>query len=256
MSTISIPIEENRLSPNTIERIFRNAWTRIWIPKEYYGLEVPLTEGLRLLEYLAKEDGSLGWVVTLTSGANYFARNIKPEVAKKIFTDTRVCFAGSGMIGGTAEKVGDKYILNGKWLWGTAAPYATHFSFNAQIVENGVPQTNSDGTPMFRSFFLEKDKVQSYDTWNAFGLIATATNEFQVHNVEVTEDNSFQYNKSYFDRGPLDRIPFVVMADITILVNYIGIAKHYLEESLSIKKTPIQDEFAKLTNKQMIFTGK
>ncbi|MCS7077626.1 MAG: hypothetical protein NZ455_13000 [Bacteroidia bacterium] len=244
MSTLIIP-EETRLSPSVIERIFQNEWTRIWIPKEYHGLEVSLTEGLQMIEQLAQEDGSLGWVVTLTSGANYFSRNIKPEVAKRIFTNPRVCFAGSGMISGTAQKIGDKYILNGKWLWGTAAPYATHFSFNAQIVENGVPQVNSDGTPVFRSFFLDKNQVQSYDTWNAFGLIATATNQFEVRNIEVTDDNLFQYNKSYFDKSPLDRIPFAVMADITILANHVGIAKHYLNESLTIRKTYFHDDFTK-----------
>jgi alkylation response protein AidB-like acyl-CoA dehydrogenase len=234
--------QEAKLNPAILQEIFDKEWTRIWIPKIYNGLDLPLQEGLCLLQSLAKRDGSLGWLVTLTSGANYFSRNIKPEIAQKIFTNPKVTFGGSGKIGGTAEKIGDKYLLNGYWTYGTGAPYLTHFSFNAQIVENGNPQTDASGNPIFRSFFLEADKVQYLETWNTFGLIATATHDFEVKNVWVTEENMFQYNHSYFD-GIMDKIPFPVMADVTILVNHIGVAEHFLEESLNIRQTAVQKEF-------------
>lgn len=246
----SIALQQKaELSPAFLQEIFDNQWTRIWIPKAYNGLDLPLQEGLRLLQSLAKRDGSLGWFVTLTSGANYFSRNIKPQIAQKIFSNPKVAFGGSGKIGGTAEKSGDKYLLNGYWTYATGAPYLTHFSFNAQIVEKGIPQVDKAGNPVFRSFFVEADKVKWHHTWDTFGMIATASQDFEVHNVWVTEENMFQYNHSYFD-GIMDKIPFIVMADLTILVNHIGIAEHFLDESLNIVQTSTQQQFRDYLNTQ------
>ncbi len=242
-------IQETETS-NFIQEMLDKQWSRIWIPKAYNGLDLSLQEGLRLLQSLAKRNGSLGWLVTLISGANYFSRNIQPQIAKEIFTNPKVCFGGSGKIGGTAEKVGDKYLLNGSWTYATGAPYLTHFSFNAQIVENGIPQTDKAGNPIFRSFFLESEKVCYKDTWDTFGMIATATHNFEVHNIWVTEKNMFQYNHSYFD-GVMDKIPFMVMADLTILVNHIGVAEHFLQESLTIVQTSTQREFQDYLNAQI-----
>lgn len=127
-------LNAKRFKQNNLNTIFNNEWLRIWIPKHYGGIDISLKEGLKFLQKVASIDGSLGWFVTLTSGANYFSRNILPEISAKIFNDKNVCFGGSGLIGGTAEKVGDKYLINGYWKYATGAPLLTHFTFNAQIV--------------------------------------------------------------------------------------------------------------------------
>ena len=73
-----------------------NLWN-IWVPKAFGGLECSLSDGLKTLQALARLDGSLGWTVTLCSGANFFIGNLRPEVAREVF-------AHSAILGGIAEE--------------------------------------------------------------------------------------------------------------------------------------------------------
>jgi alkylation response protein AidB-like acyl-CoA dehydrogenase len=82
-----------------------NLWN-LWVPKNYGGLEFSLTEGLRKLQFLAKIDGSLGWTITLCSGANYFIGNLDREAREAIFRSSQqpIVLGGSGGAFVTAEK--------------------------------------------------------------------------------------------------------------------------------------------------------
>ncbi|MCX8057012.1 MAG: hypothetical protein N3F03_05305 [Ignavibacteria bacterium] len=211
-----------------IDYIYQKELLRIWIPKKYDGLDLSLKDGLMVLQKLSRIDGSLGWFVTLTSGANYFSRNIHPEIASTIFTNKRICFGGSGMIGGTAKKVKDGYIINGYWRYATGAPHLTHFTFNAQIVQNGKALYNSKGEPIFLSFFVDKKDVRVIKNWNVMGLIATESHDFEIINKFIPEQNAFKYNLA-FGNDLLDLIPFNVFAYLTLTVNYLGMAEHFFE---------------------------
>lgn len=229
------------LDARMLETIHDKKWLRIWIPKEYNGLGCSFNEGLKVLKEVAETDGSLGWMVTLCSGANYFSRNIIPEEAKDIFENQNVCFGGGGMIGGTAEKKGDRYLINGLRNYATGAPYLSHFTLNAQLTENGKVLFNTNGEPEFLSFVLEPDQVELIPSWKSMGMVATASHSFKVTDQSVSEKRSFVYNRFYAD-DYISRIPFETFADLTLLVNYLGMAQHYLEESFKIKEVAIQQQ--------------
>lgn len=63
----------------------------IWVPKSYGGLGYDLQKGLDELQKLAQKNGSLAWMVTLCAGANYFTRNLKPEVVKTLVKKANIC---------------------------------------------------------------------------------------------------------------------------------------------------------------------
>ena len=101
---------------------------------------------------------------------------------------------------------------------------------------------------MIRSFIIPKDQVEIIADWQAMGMKATGTYSFKVHNILVDEAYSFIYNEFYTD-AVLDRIPFRIFADLTLLVNYVGMAEHFLDEAekirpqldLSVFKNELQD---------------
>jgi hypothetical protein len=208
-----------------------NLWN-IWIPKSYGGLELSFGQGLKKLRSLAQIDGSLGWTVTLCSGANFFLGNLQKHVADAIFLnpETPVCFGGSGGDHGTAEKKNGGYIISGVWKYATGAPYLTHFTLNARITEGGKELKDKDGSCIIRSFVIQKKETEIIPDWNAMGLKATATHSFKVKNRWVHEDYSFIYRKQFHDH-PIFMIPFSVFADLTLWVNYIGMAAHFSEEA-------------------------
>ena len=215
--------------PEVLDWIAKENLWNIWVPKAFGGREMPLTEGLKQLQTLARIDGSLGWTVTLCSGANFFIGNLQPEVAKELFAQPAI-FGGSGGMFGTAEKEGSSYRLNGTWRYATGAPYLTHFTLNARIVENGVEQVNEDGSPKFLSFVIPASQVRIINDWNTMGLKASATHSFEVKDVLVGEEYSFVYNQFHLPQ-PIFKTHFSVFADLTLWVNYIGMAEHFLAES-------------------------
>lgn len=213
-----------------------NLWN-IWVPKTYGGLEMNITEGLKILRKISKIDGSLGWTITLCSGANYFVGNLKDRTIKKIFIKPEAtCLGGSGAIKGTAEKIGEKYRISGEWNYATGSNYLSHFTLNAGIIENGVPLKNEDGSDKFLSFILPKHEVRIKSDWRTMGLKATVTNSFKVQNVFVEEEYSFEYNRCYQPQG-IFKLPFKVFADLTLWVNYIGMSHHFHEEAGNLSKS-------------------
>ena len=211
-----------------------NLWN-LWVPKAFGGLELSLSEGLARLKELAKMDASLGWTITLCSGANYFIGNLQPSKAREIFKgkDFNPCLGGSGGVFGTAEIVDDHYRISGQWRYATGAPYLTHFTLNAEIVENGIQLRNNDGSPRVQSFVIPKEAVQIIPDWNTMGLKATATHSFAVDTYRAHKSCSFSYNDCYLPH-PIFKIPFALFADLTLWVNYIGIAKNLLEEASTV----------------------
>lgn len=207
-----------------------NLWN-IWVPKTYGGLELSLSEGLSKLRELARLDASLGWTITLCSGANYFIGNLQQCMARDIFmnTGTSACLGGSGGVSGTAEIVDDHFRISGKWRYATGAPYLTHFTLNAEILENGVQLRNGDGSSKVLSFVIPKEAVQVIEDWNTMGLKATATHSFEINGFMAHKNCSFVYNECHLPHS-IFKIPFALFADLTLWVNYIGMAEHLLEE--------------------------
>ncbi|MEC3966099.1 acyl-CoA dehydrogenase [Flagellimonas halotolerans] len=233
----SLDFGKEEFSPEVLNWIAQENIWNLWVPKSYGGLEMSLSEGLKKLRSLAKVDGSLGWTITLCSGANFFIGNLKQAVANEIFIDPEkpICFGGSGGVFGTAEKKGEGYVISGTWKYATGAPYLTHFTLNAKIREDGKDVLQKDGTPLVRSFVLKKEEVQMIKDWNTMGLKATATESFEVRSKWVHEKYSFVYNELHQPHS-IFKIPFSVFADLTLWVNYIGMAAHFLEEALKISR--------------------
>lgn len=218
-----------------IAQIHHERLLQIWVPKRYGGLGFRLNQGLQLLFDWSKIDGSLGWMLTLCSGANFFSRNLKPNIAKELFSNSKTCFGGSGMIGGTAEKQTDgTFLINGLWHFATGAPHLSHFTLNAKLTENGIPLLNESGLEIIRSFVISKDHAEIIPNWKSMGMKATGTYSFKVENVKVEEDYSFIYD-DFFTDDVLDKIPFRIFADLTLLVNYLGMASHFSEEAIKIR---------------------
>lgn len=235
-----------------IDKIYEERLLQIWVPKVYGGLRLRLNQGLKLLFDWSKIDGSLGWMLTLCSGANFFSRNLKPNIAKELFSNPKTCFGGSGMIGGTAEKQTDgTFLINGLWHFATGAPHLSHFTLNARLTENGNPLLDESGNELIRSFVISKNQVEIIPNWKSMGMKATGTYSFKVENIKVTEDYSFIYDE-FFTGDAMDKIPFRVFADLTLLVNYLGMASHFSEEAIKIRSYLDLKFFDEKINKAMV----
>jgi alkylation response protein AidB-like acyl-CoA dehydrogenase len=219
-----------RLHPEQLAIIYQQRWFSLFVPRSYGGLELSLPEGLRMEEGLAWADGSTGWTVTLCSGANWFIGFLSPEIAKNLFSDRQVCFAGSGRAAGTARVMASGYEVTGRWSYASGAPHATAFTANCLIEKDGAILQNEDGSPMVRAFIFLKDEVTVQEDWKAMGMIATASHSFEVIRQSVPADRCFTIDSDHaFLSQPVYRYPFLQLAETTLAVNSSGMAVRFMD---------------------------
>ncbi|WP_199140600.1 acyl-CoA dehydrogenase family protein [Pedobacter sp. ASV12] len=218
------------LEPEILEIVYREQWFKLFVPEAYGGPGKKLPEILRLEEELASVDGSLAWTVTLCSGAAWFAGFLDPALAKEVFADRKVCFAGSGAVGGTAIKTLDGYRINGHWKYASGALHATIFTANCVLQhEDGTDQLDENNEPIIRSFILKKEEVNILPGWSYFGLVATGSHAFEVVNVEIPANRSFRINNEIKVADQGFDYPFLQLAETTLVVNNLGMANHFIE---------------------------
>ena len=160
--------------------------------------------------------------MTLCSGANYFIGFLSPEATKNIFQDRRVCFAGSGHPSGIAKKIKEGYEINGQWKYATGAPHATIFTAVCAIeAEDGTKE---------HAFWFYKNEVIIHKDWNLLGMIATASQSFEVKNLAIPSNRLFIIDPSYAVLpDPIYQYPFLQFAEATLAVNMAGMAMHFID---------------------------
>jgi len=83
------------LQPGQLELIYEQGWFKFLVPKVYSGLQLALPDMVRLEESLAWANGSVGWVVTLCSGAGWFGGFLSPKIAQKLLSNPHLCRYGN-----------------------------------------------------------------------------------------------------------------------------------------------------------------
>ncbi|WP_421940999.1 acyl-CoA dehydrogenase family protein [Pedobacter sp.] len=244
--------EMGALHPEILALAYQENWFKLFVPEVYGGAGKQLPEILRLEEELAQTDGSLGWTVTLCAGAAWFAGFLDVTLAEEIFADPKVCFAGSGAIGGTAVKTASGYLVNGFWKYASGALHATIFTANCILKHSdGSDVLDESGNPEIKSFILKRDEVKIISGWSYFGLVATGSHAFEAVDLAVPENRTFVINNDIQVTDLGFDYPFLQLAETTLAVNSLGMANHFvqlvehsfLSRSGLNRYTPAQIEF-------------
>ncbi|MFD2144166.1 acyl-CoA dehydrogenase [Mucilaginibacter antarcticus] len=252
------------LHPAQLAIIYQQQWFKLLVPNAYTGRQISLSELVRLQEAISWTDGSMGWVVTLCSGAGWFGGFIGADVGKQIFSNPYVCLAGSGAVGGTAEITENGYIVNGSWKYASGAHHATHITANCRIIQNGETVLGVDGEPLVLPFVLDKLDVAILPAWKYIGMVATGSDAFEVKDLHVPPNRQFKIDPSaVVIDAPLYHYPFLQLAEATLAVNLSGIALHFIDCCADVfkdrmnhprltaeQKAILMDELA-LANKEM-----
>jgi alkylation response protein AidB-like acyl-CoA dehydrogenase len=222
--------QAGKLQPGQLELIYEQGWFKFLVPKAYSGLQLPLPQMVRLEESLAWANGSLGWVVTLCSGAGWFGGFLDAGLAAEIMADPQLCLAGSGASTGTATINGDGYIINGAWKYASGAHHATHITANC-IIKNGEQTVlNDEGEPLILPFVFDKKDVRVFPAWKYVGMMATGSDAYEVKDLYVDKNRCFKIDPQYaVVNEPLYRYPFLQLAEATLAANLSGLAVHFLD---------------------------
>lgn len=219
-----------RLQPEQLAVVYRQQWFKMLTPTEYGGLELSLPDEVRLIEAISCADGSMGWAVTLCTGAGWFGGFLDPDLSKQVFADEQVCLAGSGAPGGTATITSDGYLIKGSWKYASGALHATHFTANCIICNNNGPVLTVDGKQTIKAFLFNSSEVNVLPAWSYIGMVATGSHSFEVNNVQVPANRLFTIDPEYAVlKKPLYLYPFHHLAEATLAVNLSGLAIHFID---------------------------
>ncbi len=220
-----------QLHPEVLKLIYDRQWFRSMVPERYGGLALPLPRVVRLEEGLSWADGSVGWTVTLCSGAGWFAGFFPPTALPELFSDRQLCIAGSGAPSGEADR--DRYgsyKIDGRWDYASGAVHATAFTANCVVRDGGIPVLTAEGKPVVRPFLFKREEVRVRPDWKAVGLAATGSHGFEVFGLEVPAERGFMIGAATAAAGhPLYRFPFLPLAECTLSANVSGMSLHFLE---------------------------
>jgi alkylation response protein AidB-like acyl-CoA dehydrogenase len=219
------------LHPDVLALIGEQQWFRMMVPRGFGGRALSLPQVVRLEEELSRADGSVGWTVTLCSGAGWFAGFFPSSPLDSVFMHPRMCIAGSGMATGRAERLdGGRYRVSGRWEYASGARHATAFTANCLIWANGAPVKGEDGQPLVRPFLFLREEVRVSDHWKAMGLVATGSHGFSVSDMEVPAERCFVIDgAAAVDPSPLYQYPFLPLAEATLAANSSGLAVHFFD---------------------------
>lgn len=225
--------------------IYNQKWFHVLVPQSCGGKELSLPETVQLFEALAWADANVGWCVNLGAGANMFAGYFDAHTALDIFEPKETCCAGSGAVSGKATRTEGGYTVSGRWKYASGANHATHFTANAWLLDETGQSLTEEGQPIFRSFIFPAKDITNHNNWNAIGLKATSSNDFEASNVFVPEAHTFSLLKpSTFAQGTIYKFPFAQLAVVNMACMMTGITLHFIDlyDELSAVKKPLHSD--------------
>jgi predicted nucleic acid-binding protein len=220
LSEVSLDTYTNdRLREKWVEVLTQERAFHLFVPKQFGGLQLRMSQGIIALIEVAKIHGSLGWALNLGAGANYFSGCFEADVALELFKNNTTILAGSGGKNGTAREINQKYIINGSWDKCTGAAHASHFTFNA---------VHKDGR--VSSFLIPASEVKTVDNWPIFGLKATSSFGITIENQIVREKHRFIIGeiKNNVDYSVF-QLDFEVFARLSMSASFIGIVAGFIQ---------------------------
>lgn len=232
--------KQSYLSQKRLDFLYDKNWFKMFVPKDFGGLELSLADGAKILTKAATIQGGFGWTLNLGAGANWFSGFFTDSTAKSLFSSPKGVIAGSGFASGTYGVNDSKVMLNGKWSRCTGAAHASLFSLNAK-----------SETGKITSFVVPREQAKlSEDKWPIFGLKNTSSHAIELNKVEIPIEYGFQINDiKNHEEYAVYHISFESFARICMSSSFIGIVKclvRIVEYDLLSKKPEIAIDIQKI----------
>jgi alkylation response protein AidB-like acyl-CoA dehydrogenase len=229
-----------RLSQPVVDALARAGLFRMWVPKTLGGLEVSPLTAYRVVEEVARVDGSTGWCVFIGVSSAVSGAYVADLAAEDMFGRDPL-----GVIGGSIAGVGkavvqkDGYLVSGRWPYASGCQHCGWLLALCQVMDEDQPRVTTTGAPEMRMVHIPREKVTILDdTWDVSGLVGTGSHDFAVEPIFVPEGYTWQFTpgiprgKHY--RGPLYQFPLVALFRLQASAVALGIAQGAVDAWLAL----------------------
>jgi alkylation response protein AidB-like acyl-CoA dehydrogenase len=162
---------------------------RLYIPKALGGLEVSPPTLYRVVEAIARIDGSTGWCAFIGAVIGVFGAFLPDAVAEQVFgADPNVVLGGALFPPGTATACDGGYRVSGRWSYASGCHHCSWLIAGCFAFENGKRRMMGE-TPEMRIVYVPRHKATIVeDSWLVSGLAGTGSHDFNLEDVFVPEE--------------------------------------------------------------------
>lgn len=180
-------IDRGRQLPDPIVRAMAEAGLfRIQVPLQFGGAACDPPTYLRVLEEIARANGSAAWILMNAGDWGRDAAFLDEETAREIFEeDPLALVAGVGQSAGRAIEVEGGYRVTARWTRASGISHARWVHGQTTVYGGDGPRLLSNGRPDVRRMYFPIDTVEIFDTWHGTGLRGTCSHDFAVDDVYV-----------------------------------------------------------------------
>ena len=216
---------DNRQIPgDVIEALKASGFIRALLPEQWGGLECTPREFFAAHMSLAELDMSTAWVGGIIAVHAYQLAIMNGAALKDVYeTGPDTCISSSyNPVGGKAEACEGGFKLAGQWGWSSGSGHCTWVLLGAIVPGDG-----------YRTFLVPREDYEIDDTWHAYGLQATGSNDIIIREpVFVPEHRTHKqmdgFNCVHQQPNPMYGIPWAQMFIRVVSTPAIGAARHAL----------------------------
>jgi indole-3-acetate monooxygenase len=208
-------------------------------------LEVDPLTFYRVVEEIARIDGSTAWCVWLaSSNPVYVGRGLSDQGAEAVFgRDPHVVTAGVVSPYGSAVVQAGGYVVSGRWPYASGCQHCAWLFCCCHVFDGDQMRLTPSGDPEVRVLFVPITQVTIVDTWKVSGLAGTGSHDVVIEQVFVPEVYSGLFasgllpqSQQHF-QGLLYRYPFILASALPIGALAIGIAQGAVEKVVELAQT-------------------
>ena len=231
---------ERRLPGSLVETLRNRGFFSLWLARDFGGPELSLVDFVRVVEALARYDGSVAWCVSVAATYSLFSGFLPEAVARRIFVDDRAAVAGSLVPLGRAEVAEGGYRVTGRWSYGSGILHSDWVLGGCVVHDGGGPRRGPGGVFETTIAFFPAREAEVIDTWDVGGLRGTGSHDYQVADLFVPATH-VSTARTPLCAGPLYALPLFTAAPPTVAAIPLGIARAALDAvlELSTAKTPL-----------------
>ena len=217
----------NKLTQKEIDLLFEHKLFKCFLSEKVNGLGLTIPQTLSIIEDASYLNGSLGWLIQIGNGGNYFLTNFEEKIGIDLFSKKNAVIAGSGTATTNAILVEGGVIVSGKWKFCSGSEYATLFTVTFKMGDSEE----------IKSGIIPRDEVKIIEDWKTVGMKNTSTNSIEIENVFIPNEHIFSvYEKKSFLDETVFKLPFIIYAQAFFISVAFGIFKRLLDESENTMK--------------------
>jgi indole-3-acetate monooxygenase len=215
---------------------------KVAVPESEGGLGADIMTTLRVIEEVARADGSTGWCLAM--GINTFRQSaqLAPAVRREIFySDPVGVSAGSANPRGRAVAVPGGYRITGHWFFASGCMHSSALHGACRIFDGDAPRLRPSGDQEVRiAFFYPKSQAHIIDTWDVSGMRGTGSHDIEVEDLFVPEERTFSAaERRARVTGPINRMHGFDLAGCSFCCVGLGVARAAIDAFVELAQVKV-----------------